>query len=809
MYFFLKQLTLLLQEGEKMRKNFKLTMTIMIAVCLCATSTLLAADGTRNTTTPGNWSAAGSWVGGTIASGSGSTAYFTNEITATRDTTIDADTTIGNITVNDGDGTANNNDLENGAGILTLAGGSTIDCATRLNLKCVVAGTEGFTKTGAGLMNLGATSNIISGTVNLNGTGEILINNANALENADVNLTTLVNSRKDQCNTKSITVGNGGKFNRLTGTAPVAIKATTSITVQNGGILGTGIDAAQPTIGGSFDLLSPSITVQSGGKIQVPNTVAGVTIGGSNITVQSGGKIELLNTCSLLADATIAGTGDNGRGAINCEDNYKTITISNVTLSADATIGGVSIGNTLNLRGKIDGGHQLTLLAQAGHVTHGWPFNMYGSNTYTGATVLYSSYANQYVKLFGPQRFPRTALTLDRYDANGQINFDLNGNNQTVSSLTIKKAGPTEIKDTAGGGELTVDGHVIVQDGATLDVSCDVSVGGELIAGLSTGTGQINLNSGIEVEAGYVRVGLNDAQYPANKGYITLTNAKLSTAVMYSWGSVRVTGSGGGSYFKFDGGTLSDGSYGEVLGSFTNWFQAGYSNIVQAGGAKIEVNSASREIMQPLYHDADLGGTADGGLTKLGTGNLVLSAANEYTGPTIVSNGALIVNGTLASSGITLVSGTTIGGTGTIPGMTIPSGATVSPGNSIGTLNISDDLTMAAGSEYDWEVGDTSADEADLVNVNGSLGLGTVDNAITVNVSKVSGVTQPSDTMTLYTTTGVSGNADSIAMIYTGLINGPDHPTISGNDIVVTGLTPEPGTIGLLVILGLSFLRRK
>ena len=797
-----------------MRKNIKMMMTMMLAVCLCATSGVFAADGTRNTTTPGNWSDGGSWAGGTVASGSGSTAYFTNNITATIDTFVDTDTTIGNITVNDGDGTPNNNDIENGAGRLTLAGGSTIDCATRLNLKCVVDGTEGFTKTGAGLLNIGATSNLISGTVNLNGTGEILLNDVNALMNADVNLTTVVKSRKDQCNTKSITVGNGGRFDRYDGAGAVPIKATTSITVQNGGLLGTGLDSH----GGSFDLLSPSITVQNGGKIQVAATApADVTIGGSNITVESGGRIELLNTCNLYADTTIAGTGGANAwdAAIYCADNNRTINISNVTLSADARIGGVTIGNTVNLRGDIDGTGALTIHAQSVGPTAGYPFNIYGSNTYSGGTTISVGNAYGLFKLFGPQRLPNTALTFLHNVSKTQL--DLNGHDQEVNSIMSQLATGAgagdyivELKDTAGGARLTSGNHVIVQDGTTLDISCDITCGGELIAGLGAGTGRINLNSGVDVKAGYVRVGLNDAQYPANKGYINLeSGARLETAVMYSWGSVPVTGSGGGSYFKFDGGTLSDGSYGEVLGSFTNWFQPGYSNIVQAGGAKIEVNSASREIKQPLYHDADLGGTADGGLTKLGSGNLVLSAANEYTGPTIVSNGALIVNGTLASSGITLVSGTAIGGSGTIPGMTIPSGAKVSPGNSIDTLNTSGNLTMAAGSEYDWEVGDTSADEADLVNVGGTLDLGTVDNAITVNVIKVSGVTQPSDTMTLYTTTGVSGNADSIAMIYTGAISGPDHPTISGNDIVVTGLTPEPGTIGLLAILGLAFLRRK
>jgi hypothetical protein len=119
---------------------------------------------------------------------------------------------------------------------------------------------------------------------------------------------------------------------------------------------------------------------------------------------------------------------------------------------------------------------------------------------------------------------------------------------------------------------------------------------------------------------------------------------------------------------------------------------------------------------------------------------------------------------------------------------------------------------MDAGSIYDWELGDTALGDADLVNVSGTLDIGSVANAITVNVLKISGVTQPGDTMTLYATSGgVSGNATSIFMDYTGSpsISGPVNPTISGNDVVISGITPEPGFIGMIVLGALAFLRRK
>jgi len=55
-------------------------------------------------------------------------------------------------------------------------------------------------------------------------------------------------------------------------------------------------------------------------------------------------------------------------------------------------------------------------------------------------------------------------------------------------------------------------------------------------------------------------------------------------------------------------------------------------------------------------------------LTIDGSGTLTLSAANTYTGGTIVSNGTLLVNGSLGNSAVSVLPGATLGGVGTING---------------------------------------------------------------------------------------------------------------------------------------------
>ena len=76
-----------------------------------------------------------------------------------------------------------------------------------------------------------------------------------------------------------------------------------------------------------------------------------------------------------------------------------------------------------------------------------------------------------------------------------------------------------------------------------------------------------------------------------------------------------------------------------------------------------------------------------GQLWKLGTGELILSATNSYTGNTNVSNGILTVNGSISSATVNIYKGATLKGRGTING-SVNNFGTVAPGNSPGILTI-------------------------------------------------------------------------------------------------------------------------
>ncbi|MGC4007421.1 MAG: autotransporter-associated beta strand repeat-containing protein [Pirellulales bacterium] len=158
----------------------------------------------------------------------------------------------------------------------------------------------------------------------------------------------------------------------------------------------------------------------------------------------------------------------------------------------------------------------------------------------------------------------------------------------------------------------------------------------------------------------------------------------------------------GANAFLTNADSVTDGGYKLKLSSTRSDATVEISNPINLGGRArvIEVANGSAAI------DARLTGVLSGetSLTKIGTGTLVITATNTFTGPTNVNAGALAVNGsTVASSATNVNAGGTLMGSGTVGATFINAGGTIAPGNSPGVLNVASGLTLGAGSLYSWE----------------------------------------------------------------------------------------------------------
>ncbi len=207
--------------------------------------------------------------------------------------------------------------------------------------------------------------------------------------------------------------------------------------------------------------------------------------------------------------------------------------------------------------------------------------------------------------------------------------YHLDGGSVTANTnLQVGGRGTGSIDQTAG--SFTANGFISIgrYQGAVGDWTLSggaltqVGSGRRLIVG-EGGSGSLTVTGSGEVSlAGPLQLG---SQASAT-GTVRLAGGVLTTPRIYR-------GSGSASW-EFDGGLL------RAAGSSSSFMQGLSSAVVAAGGAIIDTQNYSITIAQSLGHDPTLS-AADGGLAKRGSGMLTLSAANTYTGPTVVEAGTL------------------------------------------------------------------------------------------------------------------------------------------------------------------------
>jgi autotransporter-associated beta strand protein len=179
-----------------------------------------------------------------------------------------------------------------------------------------------------------------------------------------------------------------------------------------------------------------------------------------------------------------------------------------------------------------------------------------------------------------------------------------------------------------------------------------------------------------------------------------------------------------------------------------------------------------------------------GSVTNSGSGTLILSGSNSYSGPTVLAGGTLIINGASTGTGaITTSAGTILAGIGTVNGAVTVGGQFIPGplGGTGGVFTASNGLTMAAGSGLTFDLSPTDASSigSATIAVTGNLVLHS--NQITVNFS------------------GTPEQGFSYPVItYTGKLTGSFNPVIAGTHFAaVVDTNSSPGTV-LVTITGAS-----
>jgi autotransporter-associated beta strand protein len=124
-----------------------------------------------------------------------------------------------------------------------------------------------------------------------------------------------------------------------------------------------------------------------------------------------------------------------------------------------------------------------------------------------------------------------------------------------------------------------------------------------------------------------------------------------------------------------------------------------------------------------------------GGFKQSGTGKVVLSSTNTYTGPTTVAAGTLVITGALSGTGqVAVEEGATLGGTGTVAGpVAIGAGGGLAPGASPGAFVMNNGLSIAAGGTLYAEINGTVAGtDYDQLIVSGTVDI--TDAVLSVSV---------------------------------------------------------------------------
>ena len=590
--------------------------------------------------------------------------------------------------------------------------------------------------------------------------GDMVTFNEAATGSTTVNLNTSLrpNGLTVNNNTKSYTFNGSGSID---GTVGLTKNGSGQLTIANSGV---------NTFSGGVDILGGTVRI-SGSADRLP-TGAIVTL--ADVASAS------LNLNDL--NQTIQGLGGGGLTGGNVSMGS-----GNLTVRGDGTFGGVISGTGQLIKSNLTTGGTLTL-ANANTYSGGTIVGGFAGNTTLEVeNVTGSGTGSGFVRVLTNGTFSIGAGGAGGSIAAGVITNDgtvrINRSDDIVFTNVIVGAGALEVE---GGGTVAINGTNGYTGGTTIDgakllISNPGAVGSGLIFADNSNPAVLQLSNNITL-SNPLRLGGK----PSSAGNVPNIENVSGTNTLSGPITMTANGSIGWGFYATAGHLIVSGSTVGVLPSQTSQNTSRILNL--RGDATGEWSGGIHDTVNSVTNVQ---------LRKDGAGTWTLSGSNSYSGPTVINSGTLLVNGTLTGTGTVTVNSGTLGGSGTIKSVVnvLPGTAVLSPGASIGTLTISNNLSLFG----------TTIMEVSHTNHDQVRGINALEMGGTLEVVVVGALTG-GEVFKLFEANSYSGSFSYTLPMLPSPLAWDDSTFATDGTLRVTGGAPPAPTIGPVLISGTNLV---
>ena len=234
-------------------------------------------------------------------------------------------------------------------------------------------------------------------------------------------------------------------------------------------------------------------------------------------------------------------------------------------------------------------------------------------------------------------------------------------------------------------------------------------------------------------------------------------NETITLNVPVTLGSLELGDANSSQAFTLQSGPGGSLGFSAATGSAYLVKSAGFGDMISASIALQSPLIVSNSSGALLALNGPVTGAGTNGLTKAGSGAVTLAGTNTYSGQTTVNAGTLLINGRVGTNAVRVNAGGVLGGNGVVTGpVTVQSGGVLSPGTSIGTLTISNTLTLSGTTLMELN---RSGPTNDVLTVSGSMTRGGVLVVTNIGAALASG-----DSFTLFKAASSSGAFSSVTL---------------------------------------------